>query len=92
MVKEGDYILQFMLSGFRNIQTARIAQPECSFPVLPWQQNGLELIWHFRVHLYNGIGLRHAIDWMLFVHNCLDDKAFASMEITASPKLSFLRP
>lgn len=77
MVKEGDYILQFMLSGFRNIQTARIAQPECSFPVLPWQQNGLELIWHFREHLYNGIGLRHAIDWMMFVHNCLDDKAFA---------------
>ena len=75
-VKEGSYILQYMLSGFSNIQQGIIAQPACSFPMLPWQQNGLELIWHFRVHLYNGIGLRHVIDWMMFVNACLDDKSF----------------
>ena len=30
----------------------------------------------FREHLYNGIGLRHVIDWMMFVNACLDDAAF----------------
>ena len=76
-VKEGEYILQYLLSGLDQIQTAVIEQPACSFPVLPWKQNGLEIIWHFREHLYNGIGLRHVIDWMMFVHSCLStDVAF----------------
>lgn len=77
-VPEGKFMLPFMQAGFSDIQTAIIEKPNCVFPMLPWQQNGLELIWHFRVHLYNGIGLRHAIDWMMFVHRCLDDEAFAS--------------
>ena len=76
-VKEGSFIHQFLLSGFSDIQQGTITQLECSFPMLPWQQNGLELIWHFREHLYNGIGLRHAIDWMMFVHSCLDDQTFS---------------
>ena len=76
-VKEGAFIRRFLLSGFSDIQQGTINQLECSFPILPWQQNGIELIWHFREHLYNGIGLRHAIDWMMFVHCCLDDRAFS---------------
>ena len=58
-----------------NIQQAKIDMPNCQFPVLPWQQNGLELIWHIREHLYNGLGLRHIIDWMMFVHFFLRDTA-----------------
>ncbi len=75
-VPEGHWMIDFIHAGFNDIQTAVIEKPACSFPMLPWQQNGLELIWHFRVHLYNGIGLRHAIDWMMFVHRCVDDAAF----------------
>ena len=67
-VKEGEYILEYLRSGFEEIQIGTIDQPKYSFPMLPWKQNGLELIWHFREHLYNGIGLRHAIDWMMFVN------------------------
>ena len=74
--KEGQFIHQFLLSGFSDIREGVIEQGQCHFPILPWQQNGLELIWHFRVHLNNGIGLRHAIDWMMFVNRCLDDQAF----------------
>lgn len=74
--KEGQYIHQFLLSGFSDIQEGVIEQGQCRFPMLPWQPNGLELIWHFRVHLNNGIGLRHVIDWMMFVNSCLDDQAF----------------
>ena len=79
-VPEGEYIHQYLLSGLKDIQPGLIRQPNCSFPMLPWKQNGLELIWHFREHLYNGIGLRHAIDWMMFVHGCLDDEAFLEYE------------
>ena len=79
--KEGQYIHQFLLSGFSDIQEGVIEQGKCHFPMLPWQQNGLELIWHFRVHLNNGIGLRHAIDWMMFVNNCLDDQAFREFKL-----------
>ena len=77
-VREGDYILTYLRSGFQDIQTGSIGQPKCAFPMLPWKQNGLELIWHFREHLYNGIGLRHAIDWMMFVNAKLHtEEAFA---------------
>ena len=75
-VKEGSFMKKYMMSGFQSIQIAEIGQPRCYFPMLPWQQNGLEIIWHFRTHLHNGVGLRHVIDWMMFVHNCLDDNAF----------------
>ena len=76
-VKEGAYILETLLSSLGDIQTGLIDQPKCVFPMLPWKQNGLELIWHFREHLYNGIGLRHAIDWMMFVNAKLHtDEAF----------------
>ena len=72
-VPEGAFMMPFMQAGFENIQTGIIDQPRCEFPMLPWKQNGLELIWHFRVHLYNGIGIRHAIDWMMFVYRNLQD-------------------
>ena len=74
--KESQFIYKYLLSGFSDIREGLIQQAQCRFPMLPWQQNGLELIWHFRVHLYNGIGLRHVIDWMMFVNACLDDHAF----------------
>lgn len=76
-VPEGAFMIPFMQAGFEDIQTGIIEQPRCEFPMLPWKQNGLELIWHFREHLYNGIGLRHAIDWMMFVNaNLHTDEAY----------------
>lgn len=75
-IKEGKFILEYLLAGMDDIQTAVIAQPRCEFPMLPWKQNGLELIWHIREHLYSGLGLRQIIDWMFFVNRHLDDKAF----------------
>lgn len=70
-VKEGVYIHSFILSGLDSIEVALINQPTVAFPMLPWKQNGLELIWHIREHLYNGLGLRQIIDWMMFVHRYL---------------------
>ena len=70
-VREGHYIRQYILSGLTNIQHAEIKRPTCCFPMLPWKQNGLEIIWHIREHLYNGIGLRQIIDWMMFVNQWL---------------------
>ena len=67
MVSEGKFILEYLYEGFNDIQIGAIDEPKCQFPMLPWKQNGLELIWHFWEHLYNGIGLRHVIDWMMFV-------------------------
>lgn len=72
-VPESAFMMPFMQAGLEDIQTGIIKQPRCEFPMLPWKQNGLELIWHFRVHLYNGIGIRHAIDWMMFVYRNLQD-------------------
>ena len=47
-VKEGQYIRNFLLSGFSDIQEGVIERGRCVFPMLPWQQNGLEILWHFR--------------------------------------------
>ena len=69
--KEGAYISDYIMMGLDDIQWGQFDQPRCSFPMLPWRQNGLELIWHIRVHLYNGLGLRQVIDWMMFVYHCM---------------------
>ncbi len=46
----------------------------CSFVCLPPCENGLVLLWHIMHHLTSyGLGLRQIIDWMMFVHNELDD-------------------
>ena len=48
-----------------------------SFPGLPAYENGLVLLGHIMQHLkIAGIGLRQILDWMMFVHNKLDDSAW----------------
>ena len=44
-----------------------------SFPVLPNVANGLVLLVHFRNHLLSAVGLRHVVDWMMYVYRNLDD-------------------
>ena len=48
-----------------------------SFPGLPRNTNGLVLLEHVRQHMVrSGLGLRQIVDWMMFVHNGLDDTAW----------------
>ena len=44
-----------------------------SFPMLPKFANGLVLLDHLRAHLKSAVGLRHVIDWMMYVYRNLDD-------------------
>lgn len=44
------------------------------FPMLPHWINGLVLLSHIDYHMDEGPGLRHLIDWMMFVQENLDDK------------------
>lgn len=46
------------------------------FFTLPTAENGLVLLAHLWGHLHTGVGLRQAIDWMLFVHAELSDEAW----------------
>lgn len=48
------------------------------FPMLPKLANGLVLLDHFRRHLIYAIGLRHVIDWMMYVYRNLDDEFWFS--------------
>ena len=47
-----------------------------AFYSLPAPENGLVLLGHLWNHLHTGVGLRQIIDWMLYVHLCLDDEAW----------------
>lgn len=71
-VKNGKDIRDYILSGMESLEIKQIS--DRAFPILPWKQNGMELIWHIRQHLYNGLGLRQIIDWMMFATNMLDDE------------------
>lgn len=73
-IAQGEVIKKYVLSGLDHIESCQTNYGE--FPMLPWKQNGMELIWHIRQHLYNGLGLRHIIDWMMFVNDKLDDRHF----------------
>lgn len=41
---------------------------------LPDMVNGIVLLEHINHHMESGLGLRHIIDWMLFVNRCLPDE------------------
>lgn len=64
-----------VLKGLNNAISYNICN--YSFPGLPTYENGLVLLGHIMQHLKrSGIGLRQIIDWMLFVHNVLDDSTW----------------
>lgn len=63
-----DYIVE----GLNNPVLATIDGHE--FPMLPKLANGLVLLDHFRGHLKSAVGLRHVIDWMMYVYRNIDDE------------------
>ena len=62
----------YINEGFSSIQTGVIS--EHAFPMLPKLSNGLVLLAHMREHLKGGLGLRQAVDWMMYVYRELDDE------------------
>lgn len=79
MDEHGNQIRKYILSGIDNIEINQTGGDE--FPILPWKQNGMELLWHIRQHLYNGLGLRHILDWMMFVNRNLDDACYKQYSV-----------
>ena len=67
-MKYMDGILQ---NGLQNIKWISCA--ESRFPILPPLANGLVLLEHAAGHFRDGLGLRHMVDWMMYVHSCLTD-------------------
>lgn len=45
-----------------------------TFPMLPPLLNGLTLLAHINQHLEDGLGIRHILDWVMYVHRCLPDE------------------
>lgn len=64
-----------VLNGMNNAVEYKIY--DTTFYSLPTYENGLVILGHIMQHLKDsGIGLRQIIDWMMFVHNELDDSAW----------------
>ena len=69
-------IENILINGINNSVEYKIGSN--SFPGLPTYVNGLSLLGHIMHHLKTyGIGLRQIVDWMLFVHNVLDDTSWS---------------
>ena len=62
----------YLVEGLNNPFIATVDGHE--FPMLPKLANGLVLLDHFRAHLKSSVGLRHVIDWMMYVYRSLDDE------------------
>ena len=45
-----------------------------TFPMLPPLLNGLTLLAHINQHLEDGLGIRHILDWVMYVQRCLPDE------------------
>lgn len=68
-------IEKILIHGIENSVDSKVIN--CVFPCLPAYENGLVLLGHIMQHLKtSGIGLRQIIDWMMFVHQELDDSAW----------------
>ena len=62
-------------NGLKNVVEYKIGS--FAFPGFPTYENGLILLGHIMQHLKEtGIGLRQILDWMMYVHNELDDLAW----------------
>ena len=65
-----------MLSLFENGISNRVWHDMEGFriPTLPDDLNGLVLLFHINQHLRSGLGLRHIVDWMMYLdkHDNLD--------------------
>ncbi|MDD3663036.1 MAG: nucleotidyltransferase family protein [Candidatus Pacebacteria bacterium] len=44
------------------------------FSSLPQLENGLVILEHIAHHLRTGIGLKHIVDWMMYVNACVDNE------------------
>ena len=44
------------------------------FPMFDDMYNGMILLHHFHRHILDGVGIRHLIDWMMFVSKVCDDE------------------
>ena len=51
-----------------------------SFPMPENQLNGLVLLAHINQHLEEGLGLRHLVDWVMYVRHSLDDAAWPAFK------------
>lgn len=60
-----------IMDGLVHADTCEVYAKQ--FPALPTAANGLVLLDHIRMHLYNGLGLRQIVDWMMYVHSFLSD-------------------
>lgn len=49
--------------------------------------NGLSVIEHVAQHIETGIGLRHIVDWMMYVNACLDDNTWNNCFHDAAAKI-----
>lgn len=66
---------EIIRNGLNNAVEYRIGSS--LFPGLPTYENGIALLGHIMHHLKTyGIGLRQIIDWMMYVHNMLNDAAW----------------
>lgn len=69
-------IESYVIDGLNSREIVSIEGHD--FPVLPKLANGLVLLDHFRRHLESAVGLRHVIDWMMYVYRNLDDEFWFS--------------
>ena len=78
-------IEDYLIEDFNNLEIVSIDGFE--FPMFPKLTNGLILLEHFRRHLQKAVGLRHVIDWMMYVYHNLDDEFwFNEFQSVASEK------
>lgn len=72
---EGLEVEPALIAGLARAETKNLCGQ--AFPMLPERENGLVLLAHVCFHLRSGrLGLRQVIDWMMYVHRCLDDEAW----------------
>lgn len=71
-VRQRNYLDQLIWGGMSQCIYREIMG--IKFPMLPDWINGLVLLSHINYHMAEGPGLRHLIDWTMFVQEKLDDE------------------
>lgn len=68
IIKDTDeQLLSLFESGIENRTWHTMGSVK--FPVLPKELNALVLLFHINQHIRTGLGLRHIIDWMMYMYS-----------------------
>lgn len=76
--KQAEFLDDMLFNSIDRVEMHTVGR--YSWYSCPTLENGIVLLHHIRHHLISGLGVRHLVDWMMFVNTTLTDDLWLEFE------------